>query len=147
MGVEFSFSVPGEPVAKGRPRFARVGGFVRTFTPEKSVRFEDTVRLIAQAAGAEVIDGPVCVRIEAVWPMKGAPRKGVPRPSVPKTTKPDADNVAKAICDALNGITWHDDGQVVELLVRKRHAAQGETAQTLVTVSTPGARIIVGPAW
>lgn len=130
------FEVPGEPVAKGRPRFSRVGQHVRTFTPAKSVRYEDTVRLMAQAAGVPLLAGPVRVTIEAVWPTKGTPLKKGLRPSVPKCTKPDADNCAKAICDALNGIAWHDDGQVVELLVRKRHAAQGEAARTVVAIST-----------
>jgi Holliday junction resolvase RusA-like endonuclease len=115
-----------------------VGGFVRTFTPEKSVRFEDTVRLFAQAAGIPLLDGPVRVMIQAVWPMKGAPLKKGSRPSIPKATKPDVDNVAKAICDACNGIAWHDDGQVCELHITKRHAAQGEAARTIVTISALG---------
>ena len=129
-----TFTVPGEPVAKGRPRFARIGPHVRTFTPAKTQRYEDTVRLMAQSAGVPLLDGPVRVTIEAVWPMKGTPLKKGSRPSVPKITKPDADNVAKCICDALNGIAWHDDGQVVALLVRKRYAAQGEAARTVVNV-------------
>jgi Holliday junction resolvase RusA-like endonuclease len=133
--VATTFEVPGEPVAKGRPRFARVGQHIRTFTPEKSVRYEDTVRLFAQAAGVPILSGPVRVTIDAVWSMKGTPLKKGLRPSVPKATKPDADNVAKALCDALNGIAWHDDGQVVELVVRKRHAAQGEAARTVVTIA------------
>ena len=42
------------------------------------------------------------------------------------TKKSDADNIAKIICDALNGIAYHDDKQVVELLVSKRYARHGE---------------------
>ena len=35
------------------------------------------------------------------------------------TKKPDADNIAKIIMDALNGVAYEDDRQVVELIVRK----------------------------
>jgi len=133
--MAFRFVVPGEPVAKGRPRFARRGSFVTTFTPEKTVRFEDTVRLTAQAAGVELIpEGPVQVVIEAIWPMRGTPLKKGRRPSCWKVTRPDAENVSKAILDALNGLAWADDSQVVMLGVKKLHAAQGEPARTVVTI-------------
>jgi Holliday junction resolvase RusA-like endonuclease len=39
------------------------------------------------------------------------------------TTKPDADNVVKAVFDGLNGVLWRDDVLVVDLRVRKRYAA------------------------
>lgn len=39
--------------------------------------------------------------------------------------KPDADNIAKCL-DALNGVIWHDDAQVVECIVRKRYCSGGE---------------------
>ena len=128
------FSVPGIPVAKGRPRFARVGRGVRTFTPEATTRYEDRVRNAAHMHGVQLIEGAVRVVIEAVWPTRGQPRKRDPRPAEPKVTKPDSDNVAKAILDSLNGIAWHDDSQVVELTVRKRHAAQGEAACATVQI-------------
>jgi len=128
------FEIPGDPVAKARPRVVRVGPFTRAFTPDRTVRFEDSVRLHAQAAGAKCLSGAVALEVEAVWPMKGQPRKRVPRPSSPKTTRPDLDNVAKAVLDALNGVAYFDDGQVCELHVTKRHAAQGEPARTIVTV-------------
>lgn len=40
------------------------------------------------------------------------------------TKKPDIDNIAKAALDALNGLAWHDDSQVVSLLVRKRYCSE-----------------------
>lgn len=129
------FEIPGVPVAKGRPRFARVGAHVRTFTPQKTQRYEDTVRMMAQAAGVPFREGPVSLSIHAVWPMKGTPLKKGCRPSVPKTSRPDVDNIAKTICDALNGIAWKDDSQVVSLVCTKRHAAQYETAVTKVYIS------------
>ena len=47
------------------------------------------------------------------------------------TKKPDCDNIAKVILDALNGIAYHDDSQVVELVVHKHYA---ETTRVNVTL-------------
>jgi Holliday junction resolvase RusA-like endonuclease len=128
------FTVPGIPVAKGRPRFVRAGQFTRAVTPKQTIDFENRVRLSAQAAGIRPLDGPVEVHIRAVWPMKGQPLKRSKRPSSWKPTKPDADNVLKAVLDALNGIAYHDDGQVCVALIHKIHAAQGDPAQTIVSI-------------
>jgi len=132
-----SFSVPGEPVAKGRPRFARVGQNVRTFTPQKSARFEDRVRLCAINAGVEAIEGPVSLAVIARWPSRKPDLKKGTRPGEWKSTRPDLDNVLKAVLDALNGVAYLDDGQVVTVLVQKQRAAQGCIAET---------EIVVGPA-
>jgi Holliday junction resolvase RusA-like endonuclease len=45
-----SFTIPGEPVAKGRAKFARRGNFVTTYTPDKTARYENLVKLAAQQA-------------------------------------------------------------------------------------------------
>ena len=129
-----SFIVPGIPVAKGRPRFARVGKGVRTFTPAKTVRFEERVMLAAQAAGVTMLTGPVEVSISAIFGMVGPPRKRKPREAQWKATRPDVENVAKAVLDALNGIAYRDDAQVVSLFVTKRFAAQGEQPGTCVQI-------------
>ena len=129
-----TFTVPGVPVAKGRPRVTRAGKFVRTYTPSETVDFENRVRFAAQQAGAVPLTGPVAVEILARFPMKGQPRKRVPRPEAWKPTKPDLDNVAKAVLDGLEGICFASDAQVVDLRAQKVHAAQGEAAETVVTV-------------
>lgn len=74
--------------------------------------------------GRDQLHGPTRVRIRAFMQTpqtiakhksKGpAAEAGEIRP----VTKPDADNFAKVI-DALNGIVWPDDNQVVELTVEK----------------------------
>jgi len=45
--------------------------------------------------------------------------KTKPMPAYRHTTKPDADNVLKAVLDALNGLAWVDDAQVFSATVRK----------------------------
>lgn len=123
------FLVPGKPVGKGRPRAAKQGKHITLYTPEKTVSYESTVALAASQAmaGKPLIDGPVSVIMQMVAPVPGSwsNRKkdhaldGIIMP----ITKPDMDNVVKAIFDAVNGVVWHDDTQVVDLQVRKRYGA------------------------
>lgn len=126
-----SIVVPGAPVPKGRPRLSTINGHARAFTPAKTRRYEDLIRLEAGRVmeGRDQLQGPTCVRIKAYMPMPQALAKhktkgpsaeaGVIRP----LTKPDVDNMAKVI-DALNGIVWPDDNQVVELTVEKFYSAR-----------------------
>jgi len=98
------------------------------FTPEKTVNYEGLVALAAQQAmaGAALLEGACEVKlridcqIPASWSQKKqrAAAAGEIRP----TTKPDADNVIKAIFDAMNGVVWKDDVQAVELAVSKRYS-------------------------
>lgn len=132
----FKFTVPGLPVAKGRPRFARVGKFVRTFTPEPTVRFEERVRLHAREAGVEIAnEGPIELTIVAYWPMKGSPLKRGSRPGSLKITKPDCSNVSKCVEDALNGIAYRDDAQVARAVVEKRHCSQDDPEGARVEIT------------
>lgn len=120
--------VPGDPIAKGRPKFVRRGQFTTAVTPQRTRRFEDRISHYGHEAmqGRSLIQGPVRVIITAVWTMpKHMHRKRCPKPAMPKTTKPDLDNVVKCI-DALNGIVWQDDALVVDIQASKRYAAQGE---------------------
>lgn len=126
-----SIVVAGPPVPKGRPRMSVVAGHARAFTPSRTRRYEDLIRLEAGRVmeGREQLQGPTRVRIRAYMQMPQAIARhkvkgpgaeaGVIRP----LTKPDADNFAKVI-DALNGIVWRDDAQVVELTVEKFYSSR-----------------------
>jgi Holliday junction resolvase RusA-like endonuclease len=114
-------------VAKERPRF--VG---RAVTPEKTRRASDA---LARAAVAQVgtpgLEGALAVEITAglaippSWPerKKALARAGTVRP----TARNDVDNLAKTALDALNGLVWQDDGQIVTLSVSKWYADPPET--------------------
>lgn len=127
------FEVPGTPVGKGRPRFARRGNFVSTYTPEKTASFENLVKFYANQAmsGKKCIECQVEMQINifmsvpASWSKKKAADalSGIIRPTV----KPDADNVAKSISDAINEIVFKDDKQIVELQVRKFYAERARS--------------------
>lgn len=112
----------GVPVGKGRPRFVKSTG--RAFTPEKTVRFEDRLSIVAQEAmgGRSPLTGPLDVEIEIRMPVplskpkrwREAALAGLIRP----TKKPDWDNFGK-MTDAMNMIVWVDDAQIVDGRVKK----------------------------
>ena len=101
-------TIPGKPVGKARPRFRRVGNKVFTYTAQETKDYEKRVAAIYKKEGGEIYyDTPVRVRILAKYPIpsswskknKDKALKGEIKPN----TKPDADNIAKIILDALNG--------------------------------------------
>lgn len=120
-----TFELHGEPKGKGRPRFSRRSG--HAYTPAQTVTYESAVRLAGQTAmlGRELFSGPLAVTVQAIfapapsWPLKrqAAALLGLERP----TKKPDADNIVKML-DALNGVVWVDDKQIVSLSLNKRYA-------------------------
>lgn len=134
-GESITFVVPGEPVAKGRAKFARRGNFVTTYTPEKTARYEDRVMMCAREAmgfsliqdGNPPIEGPIELHVLAIRsiPVSLSKRKQLAAESgeIKPTTKPDLDNVVKAIKDACNKIIWRDDSQVVDLFAKKRYGS------------------------
>lgn len=130
-----TFRVPGAPQGKARPRVTRYG----TYTPKKSREYEQRVREAWMEAGAVCFaDSPVCVEVTAVFaPPLSASRKRRTEMLVSGTPakKPDADNILKAVCDALNGFAWKDDAQVIEAHVRKVY---GLTEGVTVTVRQYG---------
>lgn len=124
------FTVPGQPQGKGRPRVGTIGAHARMFTPAKTLAYEGFIALQAQIAmaGHDLVEGPVEVRmfialkVPASWPQKKQ-RQALEGLVLP-TTKPDKDNVIKAVFDALNGVVWKDDVQVVDLVSKKRYSTQ-----------------------
>lgn len=123
------FTVPGEPQGKARARTC--GG--HTYTPEKTVLYENLIKTeYARQCGNRkfciLSDGtaqPVAVRIEAVYGIPKSyskkKRERALKGELMPTKKPDADNIAKVVCDALNGVAYADDTQVIELRVRKAY--------------------------
>lgn len=124
-----AFTIPGQPQGKGRPRVGRVGAQARMFTPAKTVAYEGLIAHAAQSAmaGRPMLDGPVAVELElrcqvpASWSKKKQ-AQALAGELLP-TTKPDIDNVVKAVFDGCNGVLWRDDVQVVNVYVFKRYSA------------------------
>lgn len=112
-----SFDVFGKVRGKGRPRFTRSW---RPYTPKSTRDYERDIRdAFENATGRppEPFSGPIAVCIMTYRQLpKSAPKSVL---SEPDTHKPDIDNVAKIVLDALNGVAWDDDAQVVRLTVSK----------------------------
>ena len=121
--MRVEFTVPGCPVAKGRPRFSRQGPYVRTYTPNKTYRYEQLVQLSFMQAEQPKLKGAVKVRILAYFPIpKSASKKRqkmMAEGEIRHTTKPDGENVSKAILDGLNKMAYDDDSNIVELHIEK----------------------------
>lgn len=120
--------IPGTPIPKGRPRFARRGNFVATYTPEKTRSYEKIVAIEGMTAmkGQKPLEGALRVEIEAYMPIPKATSKKIwaliEKGEYPHIKKPDLDNLIKGGCDALNGICWLDDSQIVHLTVSKHYS-------------------------
>ncbi len=110
--------VLGDPVAQGRPRFSRQGGFVKAYDPAKSRDYKSYVRLIAaQNAPDSPVEGAIefSLRIYRAIP-KGMPkykREAAKAGTLRPVTKPDVSNVLKGVEDALKGVWYKDDSQIV----------------------------------
>jgi Holliday junction resolvase RusA-like endonuclease len=124
-----TFTVPGAPQGKGRARVGSVRGHTRMFTPSKTVAYEGLIAHAAQAAmrGAVLFDQAVGVnlfidcQVPGSWSQKKQ-RMALAGEVLP-TSKPDVDNVVKAIFDGCNGVLWRDDVLVVDTRIRKRFSA------------------------
>lgn len=123
------FTIPGQPVAKGRPKFARRGAHVVAYTPAKTASYENLVKLAATSmmCGNEPSAKPIalsvtiCLQVPASWSNKR--RSLAESGAIYATKKPDADNILKGIKDGCNGIVWRDDSQVVRIMLEKRYSA------------------------
>lgn len=120
------FSIPGIPFGKQRPKFSRAGQYVKTYTPDQTVSYENYVKLMYQqeANGKMFPKGSMLdVRIIAYYEIPKSVSKKKQRlmleHKIRPTKKPDWDNIGKIICDSLNKIAYHDDSAVVDAQVRK----------------------------
>lgn len=136
--MRYEFNVPGKPVGKQRPRAFSVGGHARLYPAKGTVAYEGKVALAFREAYPDAVPGigpfsvaiRVCVGLgKRDYTPKGALSKGGKAKTGGKllpTKKPDVDNVAKSVLDALNGVAWLDDSQVVRLEISKSYSAAGD---------------------
>lgn len=122
------FQVPGKPRPKGRPRFTRAG---IAYTPKDTMIYENWVKhcYLQKYANTDAkipVDKAIRMGIEIAVPIpKGfsrAKRESAALGRIFPAKKPDLDNIAKAVCDALNGLAFEDDRQIVELHAKKRYS-------------------------
>lgn len=131
------FEAPMEPM--GWSRAGHNGRSRRFYTRAELRAYKTALGLCARSAmtraGLAPAEGALRVDIEAWFELpKSRHRKREPVPHQPHTSKPDKDNVEKAVLDALTGIAWKDDAAVAQGETSKWWAAQGEPAKVRVAV-------------
>ena len=131
--MKYTLTIPGEPTGKGRPRVTRFG----THTPEQTVLYENLIKTMTYQQNGTVafLEGPLVMRIVAYFKIPSStPKKQVvlmQKGQIRPTKKPDTDNIAKIIGDALNEVWYKDDSAIVDEHVKKWY---GEPARVEVEV-------------
>lgn len=123
-----SFSVYGKVVGSARPRVTRHG----TYIPKPTREYRESILAAWSEAGGRRFECPVGVEVDVYRALpKSRPKK---TESEPDTFKPDVDNIAKNVLDALNGHAWADDAQVTRLCVSK-HPRKRREEHIVVTIT------------
>lgn len=123
------FTIEGTPVPKGRPRFARRGNFVQTYTDAKTLSYEQIVANASKKAmgSTEPLEGAISLYLYVRLPIPKSYSKKVTEGCLSGLVRPtkrsDIDNFTKSLMDGMNGIVFKDDSQVVDLHVRKIYSA------------------------
>ena len=119
MSFMVTFKLDADPVGKQRARYARRGNFVQTYTPDKTRNYEALLKEAAiEAMGSsEPLETPVSLYLYIRVPIpKSFSKKkvqdclnGLEQPM----KKPDSSNVLKSVEDAMNGVVYIDDCQII----------------------------------
>ena len=125
-------TLPLEPQPKLRPRFRVVRGRVFTHTPYETKEFENQVAAlyINKADGKKFerykpLEVQISFFMEIPKSFSKKKRADIECGLLSHTVKPDLDNLTKSVLDALNGIAWYDDAQIVDLQVNKEYCLTG----------------------
>lgn len=130
------FKVEGTPQGKARPRVYNG----HAYTPTKTVHYEHWIAICLDAKMHEegrtrsefaYLSGEALqMKVVAYFPIPRSYSKkkieAIERKELLPTKKPDIDNIAKIVCDALNGIAYHDDSQIVDIRIHKRYTREPE---------------------
>lgn len=133
------FVVPGKPMGKARPRVTRRGF---AYTPAPTVSYENLVKMcfaeVAEKSKWKVTDEEIYISISAFFEIpKSTSKKArseMAQGLINPTKKPDWDNIGKIICDALNGIAYHDDSQIICAKVKKIYAENEPYTEVIIAV-------------
>lgn len=118
-------TVTGEPVAQGRPRFSTVNGFPMTYDSLKNKDWKQYAKMIAAESmmGKPLLEGPLVMQVNVFRgiPSSWSKKKQLQAAegSLRPIGRPDVDNYVKSAMDALKGVVWVDDSQVVSLTAYK----------------------------
>ncbi len=126
--MKYEFEVPGEIVGKERPRINMYTGSV--YTPNKTKDYEALIQQYFRLKYPhfEALQGRIYINIVAYLKIPKSTSKAktnvMLENKISPTKKPDVDNIAKTILDAMNGFVFKDDNQVSKIQVEKRFALE-----------------------
>jgi len=135
------FTIPGKPHGHQRHRARVVKAGKRAFATFYDTAGNKAFKALCQDAFNKANDfgwdpvGPMELDVTAVFNCTKPPRKREPHKESWRVKKPDIDNIVKGVMDAMNGLGYIDDSQVVLLHARKYEARQGEPARIHVGLS------------
>ena len=131
-----SITIPGKPIAKNRPRFARRGKFTTTYSDQET---EEGLVILELQKVKERLTGPLALEI---WFHIKRPKghfgtgknAGVLKPSAPKypNKKPDIDNMLKFYMDCMNTVIFHDDSAIITVNAHKRYSKDPRTEINII---------------
>ena len=125
-----NFFVFGDPVPQGRPRFT-TKPFPMAYDPKTSKDWKKVVATHARCSKPDILEGPLHMSLSFYLKRP----KSLPKKVKHHIKKPDLDNLAKAVKDALEGICFLRDQQVVSMDLKKEYATEGVTGATGVRVT------------
>lgn len=136
---EMKLTIPGEPVGKGRPRITKYG----TYTPKKTRDYELKVKdCWRRQSGQKFADkAPLLATLTAYFPIpKSTPKKkAASMEGTFHVSRPDCDNIAKAVLDSLNGLAYHDDSAVQITRCWKVYTSREPRVEVTITEADPPA--------
>lgn len=127
------FKFHGEPVGKGRPKITTRGQYAHAYTPRKTKEFEEAIRFEFMSNTSDRMpvypkDVPLQIEMEFAFEVPKSyskkKREACLKGEIQHTKRPDADNIAKAVCDALNGYAFEDDSQITVMILEKLYAEE-----------------------
>lgn len=135
--MKLTLTIPGEPVAKGRPKIYNGHGV----TPEKTVNYETLVKqLYIMQHYKQQFEGQLSMTVNAYFSIPKSASKNnridMASGKIRPIKRPDADNILKIIGDSLNNIAYHDDSQIVSATITKWYSEWPRVEVHLQEVST-----------
>lgn len=128
--MTIKFIVSGKPQGKARPRFRKIGNYVSTYNPKQTTEYEKLVKSSAIEQCKDKLNkeytGLIKMSIKAYFKPNKSISKKQYNLLIGKyyLKKSDSDNIAKIICDSLNGVAYKDDSQVAYLEIEKYYAEE-----------------------
>lgn len=124
----YEFEIPGKITGKGRPRVNTTTAIA--YTPAKTKEYEELVKqyFFIKYRRINPLEGRIKINITAYFSVpKNTSKKqeeNMLNNAISPTKKPDIDNIAKIILDALNKLAFKDDNQITKLEIEKKYGTE-----------------------